>query len=275
MSAMDTIFPLPLLFLVPGLLVGSFLNVLVFRLETGEDFVGGRSRCRSCGAVIRWYDNIPLLSFLLLRGRCRVCRERISLQYPLVELSTGVAFLLSGTFLFRVGDIGSVFETTLALGLIPALIVVFVYDLRNMEIPVSVLAFGILWALFSLFFLWLFATPPVPFSESRLFSGLIGSGVAFVLFYGLVFFSKEAWMGEGDAWLALLLGLVSGWQLLLPALTVAFGLGALVGTALLASGKKHLQSRIPFGPFLSVSVIFLLIFGTLPVWDIFLLSWVW
>lgn len=272
---MDTTFPFSLLFLVPGLLVGSFLNVLIFRLETGEDFVGGRSRCRSCGATIRWYDNIPLLSFLLLRGKCRSCGELISWQYPLVELATGIAFALVGLSLFRFGDIGSVFETTLALGLVPALIVVFVYDLRNMEIPVSVLVFGILWALFSLFFLWLFASPPEPFTESRLFSGLIGGALAFALFYGLVFFSGETWMGEGDAWLSLLLGLVSGWQLLLPALTIAFGAGALVGVALLASGKKELGSRIPFGPFLSFSVIFLLIFGTLPVWDIFLLSWVW
>lgn len=269
---MDMNAVIPIFFLVPGLLVGSFLNVVVFRLEAGEGFVSGRSRCRSCGSVIRWYDNVPLLSFLLLRGKCRDCGASISWQYPAVEAASGILFMLAGIFLFRPGDITSVFMTTLALGLMPALIVIFVYDFRNMEIPVSVLAFGILWAVFSLFFLWLFSPVSQAFTDSRLVSGMIGGAIAFSLFYALVFFSHETWMGEGDAWLALLLGLVSGWELLLPALTLAFGSGALVGIALLVTRRKELGSRIPFGPFLSMSMIFLLIFGTLTKWDIFLFS---
>ena len=213
--------------------------------------------------VIGWYDNVPFLSFFFLRARCRDCGTRISWQYPAVEALTAVLFLLVGIFVFRDGDIGSVFLTTLSLGLIPALVVIFVYDLRYMEIPVSVLAFGLVWTLFSLFFLWYFSSPPEPFFFSRLASGLVGGGIAFLFFYGLVFFSRETWMGAGDAWLALLLGLVTGWQMRLPALSLAFGSGALVGIALLAFRKKALGSRIPFGPFLSSSVIFFLLFGTM------------
>ena len=255
--------PFLLVFFVSGLLVGSFVNVVIIRLEAGEGFVGGRSVCRSCGAVIRWYDNIPLLSFALLRGRCRACASIISWQYPFVELVTGILFLFTGALLFRPESVSSVFETTLALGLIPSLLVIFVYDLRYMEIPVSVLAFGILWTIFSLFFLWFLASPPEPFVLSRLASGLIGGGIAFGLFYGLVFFSKETWMGAGDAWLAMLLGMVSGWKMLLPALSLAFGSGAIVGIVLLLSRRKELGSRIPFGPFLSASVLFFLFFGTM------------
>lgn len=251
----------PFLCAIAGLVVGSFLNVVIFRLESGEGFVTGRSKCRSCKAVIRWYDNVPIFSYLSLRGRCRFCGSRISLQYPLVEASTAVLFYCVARYLYQPGHLSSVFESTLAFGLIPVLVVVFVYDLRRMEIPVSVLAFGILWTFFSLFFLWMFATPVEPFLSSRLFSGILGGAIAFSLLYALVFFSKETWMGAGDAWLSLLLGMVSGWETLLHALTIAFGSGALVGIALLLMKKRALGSRIPFGPFLSASVIFLLFFG--------------
>jgi len=265
-------------FLIPfpvlGLLVGSFVNVVIVRMESGEGFVSGRSVCRSCGHVIRWYDNIPLLSFLLLRGRCRDCGGRISWQYPLVEGLTALLFLLVGMLVFRSGDVESVFLTTLALGLIPAMIIVSVHDVRTMEIPVSVLAFSVLWAVFSLLFLWLFSVPEEPFLASRLASGLIGGGIAFLLFYGLVFFSRETWMGSGDAWLSIALGLVTGWEMLLPALTLSFGSGALVGIGLLLSRRKGLGSRIPFGPFLSAGVIFFLLFGTMAEKRLSLFSWI-
>lgn len=223
--------------------------------------VSGRSRCNTCKELIAWYDNIPLLSFVFLRGKCRKCSAKISLQYPAVELATALLFAAAGTRFFVFGSVEGALETTFALGLTAALVIIFVYDLRHMEIPVSALGFGILWTVFSLFFLWYFALPREAFLDSRLFGGLIGGALAFTLFYALVFFSKETWMGEGDAWLALLLGLVVGWKLLLLALTIAFGSGALVGIALIAMKRKQMQSRIPFGPFLAVSVLFMLFFG--------------
>lgn len=244
-----------------GLLVGSFLNVVLFRFGTGEGVVSGRSRCNACKETIAWYDNIPLVSFVALRGKCRKCGAGISWQYPAVELATALLFAFAGKEFYVPGSVDAALQTTFALGLIGALLVIFVYDLSHMEIPVSALGFGILWTVFSLFSLWYLALPREAFLDSRLFSGLVGGAIAFLLFYALVFFSKETWMGEGDAWLALLLGLVVGWQLLLPALTLAFGSGAIVGIALVAMRKKGMQSRIPFGPFLAASVLFMLFFG--------------
>jgi leader peptidase (prepilin peptidase) / N-methyltransferase len=249
-----------LLLFIFGLLVGSFLNVVLFRFGTGEGVVSGRSRCNACKELIVWYDNVPLLSYVFLWGRCRKCGAKISLQYPAVELATALLFALAGMRFFVPGSVEGALETIFALGLIGTLVVIFVYDLRHMEIPVSALAFGVLWTVFSLFFLWYFALPREVFFDSRFFSGLVGGAVAFALFYSLVFFSKETWMGEGDAWLALVLGLVVGWELLLPALTIAFGSGAIVGVALIVMKRKQMQSRIPFGPFLVASVLFMLFF---------------
>lgn len=243
-----------------GLLVGSFLNVVLFRFETGETVISGRSRCNACKKTIAWYDNIPLLSFLFLRGKCRRCGTRISWQYPAVEFATASLFAFAGSTFHVSGSVEAALELSFALGLIAILLVVFVYDLIHMEIPVSALMAGILWTVVSLFFLWYFATPSEAFPDSRLWAGMIGGAIAFLFFYALVFFSHETWMGMGDAWLASILGLVVGWKLLLPALTLAFGSGAVVGIALMAFGNKEMRSRIPFGPFLVAAVLFMLFF---------------
>ena len=187
----------------------------------------------------------------------------ISWQYPAVESATAILFAFAGKTFFIPGNLESAIATVFILGLIASLVVIFVYDLSHMEIPVSALVFGSVWTAVSLFCLWYFGSPRGAFIDSRLVEGVIGSGIAFALFYALVYFSKETWMGEGDAWLALLLGLALGWKLLLPALTLAFGTGALVGIVLMLRGKKGMGSPMPFGPFLAASVIFMLFFGTM------------
>lgn len=255
-----------------GLLVGSFINVVLFRFETGETVVSGRSRCNVCREMIAWYDNIPLLSFIVLRGKCRKCGVKISWQYPAVELVTASLFALAGSVFYTKGNVESAFTLAFALGLVAILLVVFVYDLIHMEIPVSALMAGILWTVFSFLLLWYFVWPREAFSDSRLAEGLIGGVVAFLFFYALVFFSRETWMGMGDAWLASILGLVAGWKLLLPALTLAFGSGAIIGIALIAFGNKEMRSRIPFGPFLVAAVLFMLFFGRV-VEDLWLSPW--
>lgn len=255
-----------------GLLVGSFLNVVLFRFETGETMVSGRSRCNACKKTIAWYDNIPLLSFVFLRGKCRQCGVPISWQYPAVEFATAYLFALAGSAFYVSGSVEAALGLAFALGLVAILVVVFVYDLIHMEIPVSALMAGILWSMFSLILLWYFALPREALFDSRFVEGLIGGVVAFLFFYALVFFSKETWMGMGDAWLASILGLVAGWKLLLPALTLAFGSGAIVGIALITFGNKEMRSRIPFGPFLVAAVLFMLFFGRV-VEDMWLLPW--
>lgn len=252
------------LFFGVGLLIGSFLNVIIFRLETGETIVSGRSRCGACRKTIGWYDNIPLFSYAILRGKCRKCHAHFSFQYPLVELSTALLFLATARAFYLPGSVSAVIETLFVLGIICAFTVVFVYDLRFMEIPVSILKFGVLWTLAALVAMYFFPAVSVDwFWGSRLGAGMIGGVLAFSFFWALVFFSNETWMGWGDVWIALILGLALGWQLVLPTLTLAFGTGALVGIGLLAAKKKNMKSQIPFGPFLVASVIFMLFFGTL------------
>lgn len=251
-----------------GLIIGSFLNVVILRGEAGEG-LGGRSHCPQCKVKICWYDNIPLFSFLFLRGKCRHCQKKISWQYPLVEFCTGGIFtLLGGLFLGSLGihalsDI-IFFETTgltytvLLLGLFlilaAVLIAIVVSDIRTMTIPLSwlfvavVLAFGIVLARF-------FAPNTLDILPSWQ-SMLWGGGIAGILFFALVFFSHETWMGMGDVWVAIVLGLTIGAHLLLFALTLSFLLGALVGLVLLGLEKKGLKSQIPFAPFL-VGAIFI------------------
>ena len=190
------IFTLCILFIF-GLLVGSFLNVILFRFETGETVVSGRSRCNACRQTIAWYDNIPLLSFMLLRGMCRHCRAPISWQYPAVELSTGALFALAGARLFVPGSPEVMIELLLALGLIAILTVVFVYDLVHMEIPMSALWAGIAWSVFGLFLLWYVALPSEMFFDSRLWSGLIGGALAFGFFMRWYFFPARHGWGWG------------------------------------------------------------------------------
>ncbi len=244
-------------FFIFGLIVGSFLNVVIIRLETAETLLG-RSFCRHCKRQIAWYDNIPLLSFVLLRGECRGCETKISWQYPIVEFLTGVTFLLIASLFIVPGSLASYYETVWLIGLVSALIVIGAYDFRTMEIPVSALYFAALWTGWWLVVLegdlvWM------DFFASRLGEGFIGAVLIGGLFFALVFFSKETWMGWGDVWLGAVAGLVVGWKLALPFLTLSFGAGALFGLLLLLKHKKHLKSPIPFGPFLCLGTIGILI----------------
>lgn len=253
-----------------GLIIGSFLNVVILRSEKEESF-GGRSHCPQCQALIRWYDNIPLVSFLLLRGRCRQCQNPISWQYPLVELATGLTFLGIGhlfmdpitqalnTYIFS-GVFHGWAVLAIFIGhliLASLLIIIFVSDLRTMEIPLLwlALALGTSLCLVALGTL-------VPSTDvGGLFqlswqSQLLGGALAGLFFWALVFFSKETWMGKGDIWLAAVMGLTVGAEALLFALTLSFFLGALIGIGLLLFASKGWKSQIAFAPFL-ITALFL------------------
>lgn len=255
-------------FFLFGLIVGSFLNVVILRLEKSET-LGGRSHCLHCGALIHWYDNIPVLSYLFLRGRCRDCTKPISLQYPIVELSTGILFagvsLLTG---LQAGmSLVSILTTLWYLVLVSILLVILVTDLRTMEIPLVLLVIGVVGAvLYTVLMAWLFHSGEGlqwgAWSVDKFLGGMVATG----FFLALVVLSKETWMGMGDVWLAAILGMTVGIKSLLFTLTLSFFYGALVSLWLLRSGKKGLKSQIPFAPFLILGLFSSVIIDWINPW---------
>jgi len=203
------------IFFLLGLIIGSFLNVVVYRLNVAETLLG-RSYCPHCKNQIRWYDNIPLLSFILLNFRCRNCRAKISWQYPLVEFFTGIVFALVGSRFFDPIDMSSWVITLYYLGACSMLVAIFVYDALYLEIPSLVLWPAIGWSVaFNLYFDWVDRGNWVILGNWGIlnlhtFSGVLAAAVGFLFFFVLVAVSREKWMGWGDALLAILLGLILG-----------------------------------------------------------------
>ncbi len=245
------------LFFVFGLMVGSFLNVVVYRLKDAETILG-RSFCRKCHHQIRWYDNIPIFSFLFLRGKCRDCGEQISWQYPLLEFLTAVCFALVGRYFFDILNSGTWLETAWLLILTSLLLVIAAYDLLYMEIPVSLLVAG---AILTILFLVLDAASGLDSSFfGRQMQSLIGALVVGGLFFMLVFFSKETWMGWGDVWLGALAGAIVGFSNVLFMMTLSFGIGAIIGIGLIVVQKKGLKTQVPFAPYLVIGTLLTLFF---------------
>lgn len=233
---------------IGGLCLGSFLNVLIYRLPLSLSILG-RSFCPKCKKKISWYDNIPILSFLLLKGRCRKCQSPISWQYPIVELTTGVltVYCLQSTVSNGYPLILNIYN----LLLIYAFILIFFIDLQHEIIPDQIIYSGILINLFFLVSLY----PSI--LVSNLITGLISAGFFFLLYI----ITRGRGMGFGDVKLVLLLGLFLGWPKIVIALYLAFLTGAIVGVILIIIGRKKLKSHIPFGPFLAGSTIFSLFWG--------------
>jgi leader peptidase (prepilin peptidase)/N-methyltransferase len=251
-----------------GLSVGSFLNVVICRLETKEPILIGRSHCPKCRAVLKWYDLIPVLSFLIQRGKCRYCGQKISLQYPLVELATGSLFLGVQFLIFRSStpDILSNISSFYYLLMICFLIIIFVYDLKHYIIPDKIvypaISISFIYQLSNGFDKLAIDLYPEPAEGYKLFiSYLLAAFLASAFFLGLILVSHGKWMGLGDVKLAFLMGLILGWPNILAALFLAFLFGAVIGVALIIFGKKGLKSQVPFGPFLSGATILIMLFA--------------
>ncbi len=261
----------PIFIFLFGLSVGSFLNVVIYRLETKESILLSRSHCPRCGTLLKWFDLIPLLSFIFQKGRCRYCNQKISYQYPSVELAIGLLFLLIFSLDLSIGQIFYYLIISCFL------IIIFVYDLRHYLIPDKIVysAIGIA-LLYQLAFAFDFASlrsggiygqlVGPSFSElvegyKLFFSYLLSAILAAGFFLSLVLISRGKWMGLGDVKLASLMGLVLGWPNILSALFLAFLSGAVVGLTLVVLGKKGLKSQIPFGPFLAGATILTVLFS--------------
>lgn len=238
-----------------GLLVGSFLNVVILRFERRESFVTGRSRCLACGHQLQWYDNIPLVSFLQIRGRCRYCKTPLSWQYPLVEVATAVLFGSVATLSpWLIGKEGLLFGGYLLATLSVAMIII-VYDLRFLEIPTVFLWIlnSLLVMCFAALLYWYPSSILLPSLPSAFFGAVAVGGFLAVL----VLVSKETWMGQADIWIGTWAGLLLGIELAQLFLTLSFTLGAVVVLVLWLSKRGRLTGAVPFAPYLLVAGIFL------------------
>jgi len=253
-----------------GMIVGSFLNCVIYRLETSGNFLKGRSFCPHCKHELSWQDLIPIFSFLILKGKCRYCQRKIPLHYPLVELATGFLFVMifhlsTKDFLLCSAEHSSFLECSGFQFLVPLyyliiscfLIVVFVYDLKHFIIPDRVIYPAIFIAFLYNIFHSLFIIHNSKFLIQSL-SSAFGAALFFLL---IVLVSRGRWMGVGDIKLAFLMGLFLGWPNILVALFLAFFIGAVIGIILMVLKKKNLKSEIPFGPFLVTGTFLALFWG--------------
>lgn len=237
-----------------GLAVGSFLNVVIRRGIRGESLLG-RSKCESCGRVLSARELVPIVSFFLQRGVCRGCKSSFSIEYPIVEFVTGIAFAASA-ILFLPADIAEVTLRGVAafiliLAGISAAIVIFVVDLKEKIIPDS--AFFVLFLL-GVAALFLRRFPDEFFVGSIMESAAfldVFSALLFSFFFAcLWFFSRGTWMGFGDAKLTLAVSLILGWPASLAAFLFSFWIGGALGGVLLALRRLSMKNTIPFGPFI-------------------------
>ncbi len=232
-----------------GAAVGSFLNVCIHRLPRGESLVLPSSHCPRCGQAIAWRDNIPVLSYLLLKGRCRRCRQAISGRYPLVEALT--AILALGAYVK--------FGFSLAFGVVflflAVLVAIVFIDLEHQIIPHELVLPGIPVFLLSAVFVM-----DLPFLES--FLGLvIGISSLYLIAVYYEALTGNEGMGGGDVNLMGMLGAFLGWKSLLFILMVAAGVGTVVGVTLMIGKDKSLKYAVPFGPFLSLGAVLYLFWG--------------
>ena len=243
---MITNFLINILVFILGLCIGSFLNCVIYRLEQ-EKSLKGRSFCPRCKHQLSWQDLFPIFSYLFLRGKCRYCKDKISIHYPIVELATALLFLTIFNYFQTANFVMLVFLFYIA----SALVIIFVYDVKHLEIPDKVLFPAIFITLAYRLFV------DVALLPNYLLAVVIASGFFLIIFL----ISKGKWMGFGDVKLAALMGLLLGINNVLVALFIAFFLGAIIGIILMVFKQKGLKSEIPFGPFLITGIFLALFYG--------------
>ena len=232
-----------------GAVVGSFLNVCIYRMPLDQSVVSPGSRCVGCGTAIRWYDNIPVISWLLLRGRCRFCQAPFSFRYPLVELITAVLSLL----LFMKYGLSPSYGVMFLF--CAALIVITFIDFDHQIIPDELSLPGIVLGFLSSFFL------PEPGWISSLLGAVAGWGSLALIFYGYLWLTGREGMGGGDAKLLAMMGAFLGLQAI-PFIIFASSLvGSVAGLSIMAVQRKDRHLAIPFGPYLALGALLYIFVG--------------
>ncbi len=257
---------IPLFLFFLGLIVGSFLNVIILRIRTGRSFVVGRSQCATCARNLPWYELLPVVSFLVLKGRCTGCKSKISSQYVFVELLTAFLFLAFGFFdtaSFSILSITTIGTLLFHLLIGSILVVIFVYDMRHMIIPDSLSLILFILALCLLAFEITFVGKGMFYAYSHLLSALLVAG--FLWFLWKV--SEGKWMGLGDSKLMAGLGLLTTLPQGISGLAFSFWIGASVSLGILfinrlrgSSKKITMKTEIPFAPFLILGMLIAIFF---------------
>ena len=225
-----------------GLVVGSFLNVCIYRLPREESIAWPASHCTTCNRTLRWYENVPVLSWALLRGRCRTCRSRISTRYPIVELTMGVLFL-AGYLAFGLTPMLAV---RLLFGC--AMVVLFAIDLEHQILPNEITLPGIV-----IGFLFSLALPPG--WRSSLIGLLVGGLFPFLIAEAYLRIRGREGMGMGDFKMLAMVGAFLGWPIVWLTLILSCVLGIVIGGGALVISRRGLATRIPFGTFIAVAAL--------------------
>lgn len=241
-----------ILFLL-GISVGSFLNVVIDRIPAGKTVLSGRSFCDACRKTLAWYELVPILSFLCLRGKCRTCKSKLSWQYPVVEVITGLLFI--STFYFTGNNY---ILLVYLLSIFSGLLAIFMTDLKYKIIPDHVLVFV---SLLTCGYILLYQRPQG--------AGNFVSALVLCLFFLLLFVvTKGKGLGFGDVKYAFFMGLFLGFPKVVIGFYTAFLTGAVVSVILIIIGKKKFRQTVPFGPFLVIGTGIAYIYGDL-FWSFF------
>jgi leader peptidase (prepilin peptidase)/N-methyltransferase len=231
-----------------GLIVGSFLNVVIYRLPRGQSLVTPPSTCPGCGTRIRPIDNVPVLSWLMLGGKCHQCRAPISIQYPLVELVTGALFLLVASMT----PAGPLLAARLLLVVI--LIVLFGIDLHHQILPNAITLPGIVIG-------FLFSLVGPPGWANSVLGIALGGGILYGIAAAYYLVRREEGLGMGDVKMLAMIGAFLGWKAVLVTLILSSFAGALVGVGIIAFTKGTMRLALPFGTFLSLGALAAMLVG--------------
>lgn len=228
---------------VYGIVLGSFMNVLIYRIPLKENIATNRSHCMRCGRQIKWYDLIPLASYIILRGKCRYCGEKISFQYPLVEAINGIGYVV----IFAVNGFNLL--SILFCLMYSVLIVISVIDWRTYEIPYSMLiSMGVIGVL------------RLVVDRANIAEHLIGFFAVSAFLYAVFWISNGKWIGGGDIYLMAAAGLFLGWKNIILALALGCILGSMIHLILMRVCNKG--RMLAFGPYLSAGIVISMLYGT-------------
>lgn len=231
-----------------GLITGSFLNVVIYRLPRGRSVVWPASACGSCGRELRWFENVPVVSWVVLGAKCARCKAPISVQYPLVEATTAALFVLV-TWLTPVGPL-----LAARLLFVCGLVVLFGIDLEHQILPNSITLPGVVVGL-------IFSLAGPPGLKDALLGVLLGGGVLYAIAAGYYLWRREEGLGMGDVKMLAMIGAFLGWQSVLLTLVLASFSGAVIGVAMMAAQRGTMKYALPFGTFLAIGALVAMLAG--------------